>query len=156
MTVRESIAQLRQAKRAFAQAPTPALSTSINQLVASIRREARSMRYEARLGLHWQVWTPDETICVPCMEAGSPPGWLVTGVAVRLKESRHLRRYFFDLLNEQAGEALTHDAAEVGSKYGYIGRYVSTKNSDATSWHFDAREATLRKILSNYYGDPAP
>lgn len=156
MTVRESIAQLRQAKRAFTQAPTPALSTSINQLVASIRREVRGMQPEVRLGRHWQVWTPDETIFVPCMEAGDPPGWLVTGVAVRLKESRHLRRYFFDLLKEQAGEALTHDAAEVAAKYGYIGRYVSTKNSDATNWHFDAKEATLRKILVGNYGDPAP
>ena len=155
MPVRESIAQLIQAKRAFAQAPTPALSTSINQLVASIRREVKGMTYEKGLGRHWQVWTPNETVFVPCMEAGDSPGWLQADVGVRLKESRHLRRYFFDLLKEQAGEALTHEAAEVTVRYGYIGRYVSTKNSDATSWHFADREATLRKILSQNYGDPA-
>ena len=114
------------------------------------------MRYEARLGLHWQVWTPDETIFVPCMEAGNPPGWLVTGVAVRLKESRHLHRYFYEFLQDHADEALMHLAAEVTVKYGYIGRYVSTKNSDATSWHFDAKEAVVRKILVGNYGEPSP
>lgn len=152
MTVREAITQLRLAERAFSQAPTPALSTSIAQLRESIRRKVRGMSLERWLGVHWQVSTERGDLFISCTEAGNPPRWLVLSVAVDLSSDDLLRSYFQQTLRKYLSTLEFSTMTHVTARYGYCGRYVSVDRKDYTPWHFNIREQSLEKDLLLSYG----